>query len=80
MTVIPEEPNQIVALRNAFAHGSKLNMPEVDVKASLIAVESEIKKRPIRKRDILPYSIGRMSTVISNAPEYLTRQEVKDQH
>jgi vacuolar protein sorting-associated protein 13A/C len=28
----------------------------------------------------LPYSIGRVSEVFNNAPEYLTRQEVKDHH
>jgi hypothetical protein len=60
-------------LRNAFAYGSKLNIPEIDFKGSVAAVESEIKKRPIRKRDILPYSIGRMSMVINNAPEYVMR-------
>ena len=39
MTVVPEEPLQISLLRDAFAHGAKLNLPsEKDVKGSIHAV------------------------------------------
>jgi len=81
MTVVPEDPVQLSQLKDAFAHGAKLSPPsENDVKGSIQAVAHEVTKRPIRKRDILPYSIGRVSEVFNNAPEYLTRQEVKDHH
>ena len=43
-------------------------------------MEREIKKKPIKGIDVVPYSIGRVSQVFKNAPEYLTRQDVKEEH
>jgi len=43
----------------------------------VIDVEQEIKKKPIKGIDMVPYSIGRVSEVFNNAPEIVMRQDVE---
>ena len=76
MTVVPEEPAQLDLLRDAFAWGAKLKL-DADLKQSVIDVEQEIKKKPIKGIDMVPYSIGRVSEVFNNAPEIVMRQDVE---
>jgi hypothetical protein len=60
MTVVPEEPAQLDLLRDAFMYGAKLKL-EANLKQSVIDVEREIKNKPIKGIDVVPYSIGRVS-------------------
>ena len=76
MTVVPEEPAQLDLLRDAFSWGAKLKL-DADLKQSVIDVEREIKKKPIKGIDVVPYSIGRVSQVFNNAPEIVMRQDVE---
>lgn len=47
---------------------------------SLSLTELERQQRPIRKRDVVPYQIGRVSSVFNNAPNVLTGEEKKHYH
>lgn len=76
MTVVPEDPVQLDLLRDAFAFGSKLTL-DADLKQSVFDVEREIKRKPIKGIDMVPYSIGRVSQVFNNAPEIVMRQDVE---